>query len=182
MTTLTSPEALEAAIALQMLCPQIPLLFMGEETGCRTPFLFFTDHHNDLADAVREGRRQEFAGFAEFADPEKRERIPDPNAASTFTSSVPQPADTERFAYYQRLIAVRMREIVPRLSGTVSIAAKAIGPKAVLAEWRLGDGARLTIVTNLATEAVPFETPAGRLLFKTGDTGPMTAAYLEVAT
>ena len=64
-----------------MLCPQIPLLFMGEETASRTPFLFFTDHHDELADAVREGRRQEFAGFAEFADPEKRERIPDPNAA-----------------------------------------------------------------------------------------------------
>ena len=81
LTSLTSPAALEAAIVLQMLCPQIPLLFMGEETASRTPFLFFTDHHDELADAVREGRRQEFAGFAEFADPEKRERIPDPNAA-----------------------------------------------------------------------------------------------------
>ena len=70
---LTSPAALEAAIALQLLCPQIPLLFMGEETASTTPFLFFTDHHAELADAVREGRRQEFAGFAEFADPDKRD-------------------------------------------------------------------------------------------------------------
>ncbi len=59
---------------------------MGEEVAARTPFLFFTDHHDELADAVREGRRQEFAGFAEFADPEKRERIPDPNAVETFTA------------------------------------------------------------------------------------------------
>ena len=182
LTSLTSSAALEAAITLQMLCPQIPLLFMGEETGSKTPFLFFTDHHAELADAVREGRRQEFAGFAEFADPEKRERIPDPNAAETFAASVPRPHSDARFALYQRLIALRLKEIVPRLAGTVSLGATVVGPKAVSASWRLGDGTRLTIATNLGTETVPFDTPPGRLLFATGETAPLTAAYLEVAT
>ena len=42
-------RALEAAIALLLLCPQIPLLFMGEEDASRTPFLFFTDLHAELA-------------------------------------------------------------------------------------------------------------------------------------
>jgi maltooligosyltrehalose trehalohydrolase len=181
LTTLTSPAALEAAIVLQMLCPQIPLLFMGEETASTTPFLFFTDHHAELADAVREGRRQEFAGFAAFADPEKRERIPDPNAVETFTVSLPQPGSPERFAFYRELIALRMEEIVPRLPGTISLGAEPIGPKAILARWRLGDGARLTIVTNLGAETVPFATPGGRVLFRTGVTAPMTVAYLEIA-
>jgi maltooligosyltrehalose trehalohydrolase len=181
LTSLTSTAALEAAIALQMLCPQIPLLFMGEETGCTTPFLFFTDHHAELADAVREGRRREFAGFAEFADPQKRERIPDPNADSTFSASIPKTESTQRFAFYQRLIALRGQEIVPRLAGTVSLGAEPIGPKAVLARWKMGDGAVLTIVTNLAADAVSFEQCAGRLLFATGDTAPVTAAYLEAA-
>ena len=81
LTVLTDPAALEAAIALLLLSPQIPLLFMGEETASRSPFLFFTDHGPELAEAVREGRRHEFARFADFADPAKRERIPDPNAA-----------------------------------------------------------------------------------------------------
>jgi malto-oligosyltrehalose trehalohydrolase len=181
LTSLVPAATLEAAIALQMLCPQIPLLFMGEESACRTPFLFFTDHHDELADAVREGRRQEFAGFAEFADPEKRQRIPDPNAVETFAASVPRVESNGRFVFYQRLIDVRMREIVPRLPGTVSIGAAAIGQKSVLARWRMGDGSTLTIVTNLGTGAVSFSTPAGRLLFSIGETGPMTAAYLEVA-
>jgi malto-oligosyltrehalose trehalohydrolase len=181
LTSLTSGAALEAAIALQILCPQIPLLFMGEETASKTPFLFFTDHHAELADAVREGRRQEFAGFAEFADPEKREHIPDPNDDGTFTASVPQAESAKRFALYQRLIALRLKEIVPRLPGTVSLGAKAIGPKAVLARWRLGDGTRLTIVTNLGPDVVSVEAIVGRMLFATGDIGPMTAAYLEVA-
>lgn len=182
LTSMVTEAAMEAAITLQILCPQIPLLFMGEEVGSQTPFLFFTDHHDALADAVREGRRQEFAGFAAFSDPEKRERIPDPNAAGTFAASVPQPCSPARFAFYQHLIALRMREVVPRLVGTTSLNAKAIGPKAVSAAWRLGDGSRLTIVTNLGTDAVPFDVPAGCLLFSTGDTSPMTAAYLEVAS
>jgi maltooligosyltrehalose trehalohydrolase len=149
--------------------------------AARTPFLFFTDHHNALADAVREGRRQEFAGFAEFGDPEKREQIPDPNAVETFTACVPRAESVDRFALYQRLIALRMQEIVPRLRGTKSLGAEVIGPKAVLARWRLGDGSRLTIVTNLGADAVSFEPPAGRMLFTTGETNPRTAAYLEVA-
>ena len=181
LTVLTSPPALEAAIVLLMLCPQIPLLFMGEETASKSPFLFFTDHHAELADAVREGRRAEFAGFAAFADPDKRESIPDPNAEQTFTASIPQPDQNDRFALYQHLIALRMKEIVPRLSGTTSLGATAIGAKAVQARWKLGDGATLTIVTNLAEDAVSYEMPPGRLLFATGHAAPMTAAYLEDA-
>ncbi len=84
LTSLVQPAALEAAIALMLLCPQIPLLFMGEECASRTPFLFFTDHGAELADAVREGRRGEFAKFPTFADPASRERIPDPNAPETY--------------------------------------------------------------------------------------------------
>jgi malto-oligosyltrehalose trehalohydrolase len=184
LTTLTSPAALEAAITLQMLCPQIPLLFTGEEIASTSPFLFFTDHHNELADAVREGRRQEFAGFAAFADAGQRERIPDPNAASTFTASIPKagPGSAERFALYQRLIGLRMRHIVPRLIGTVSTGARAIGPKAVRAAWRLGDGSILTIITNLGTDTVPFDAPSGDLLFAsaaTSPSGPVTSVYLE---
>jgi maltooligosyltrehalose trehalohydrolase len=74
-----------------------------------------------------------------------------------------------------------MRDIVPRLPGTVSLGAEAIGANAVLARWRMGDRSRLTIVTNLGADPVPFKTPSGRLLFSTGETDPMTAAYLEVA-
>jgi hypothetical protein len=59
--------------------------------------------------------------------------------------------------------------------------AAAIGEKSVLARWRMGDGSILTIVTNLGTGAVSFEPPPGRMLFLTGDTGPMTVAYLEAA-
>ncbi|WP_199033334.1 malto-oligosyltrehalose trehalohydrolase, partial [Ralstonia sp. ASV6] len=59
LTRLAHPEALHAAQTLLLLCPQIPLLFMGEEWGSLRPFYYFTSHHGALADAVREGRRRE---------------------------------------------------------------------------------------------------------------------------
>jgi maltooligosyltrehalose trehalohydrolase len=165
---LVAPEALEAAIALLLLCPQIPLLFMGEETASRTPFLFFTDHHGELATAVREGRRREFARFPAFADPAIRERIPDPNAPETFMASVPHSDPSHglaRAALYQRLIELRRTAIVPRLDGARALRSEVIGPQAVLARWRLGDGAELTLATNLGSAAVTLPPCAGRLLF-----------------
>jgi malto-oligosyltrehalose trehalohydrolase len=83
LTTVADPEALKAAITLQLLSPNIPLIFMGEERMSRTPFQFFTDYTGDLADAVREGRRREFASFTRFGG----EDIPDPNARETFERS-----------------------------------------------------------------------------------------------
>jgi maltooligosyltrehalose trehalohydrolase len=176
LTTLSEPAALEAAIALLMLCPQIPLLFMGEETASRTPFLFFTDHRPELANAVREGRRREFARFAAFADPAKRERIPDPNDPATFAASIPH-ADpvlgSEREALYRHLITLRRSEIVSRLDGSHSLDAHAVGPKSVVARWRLGDGAVLTIACNLGASSVSIAPPAGRPLFASvADTTP----------
>jgi maltooligosyltrehalose trehalohydrolase len=169
LTVLSDAGALEAAICLQMLAPQIPLMFMGEESASVTPFLFFSDHKNALADAVREGRRREFERFAAFADPARRESIPDPNAPSTFESSVPRPDPQRgkaRADLYRRLLALRHAEIVPRLEGVRVIEASALGAAAVVASWRMGDCAVLTIATNLGGEPVRFDAPRARALFE----------------
>jgi maltooligosyltrehalose trehalohydrolase len=161
LTVLADPDALKAAIALLLLCPSIPLIFMGEETGSTYPFLFFTDFHDSLADAVREGRRKEFAGFPAFADPEKRKAIPDPNAVSTFEASRPA-EETRADAWrdlYRRLIALRREQIVPRLKGAMAVGAEAIGDKAVRARWRMGDAAMLTVACNLDAAPVPVDSP-----------------------
>jgi 1,4-alpha-glucan branching enzyme len=60
------------------------MLFMGEEWAARQPFPFFCHFGPELAEAVRTGRRAEFARFPEFQDPQQRERIPDPTARETF--------------------------------------------------------------------------------------------------
>ncbi len=170
LVALADPQALRAATALMLLCPQIPLLFMGEETGSRSPFLFFTDFHDELADAVREGRRKEFAKFPEFSDPDRREGIPDPNAAETFERSRPEPGeDAEAWrAFYTELLALRRDRIIPHLDNASGAGSQVLGEKSVLACWRLGDGARLTLALNLAEEAVELpQTPAGEVLYAT---------------
>jgi malto-oligosyltrehalose trehalohydrolase len=178
LTALADPKALEAATALQLLCPQIPLIFMGEEYASCSPFLFFTDHGAELADVVRDGRRREFAKFAAFADPEKRKLIPDPNDPVTFRQSIPRPDPAlaaQREALYRQLLSIRRNEIVPRLDGTHSLGAQVIGPVAVSARWRLGDGAVLTLATNLGDAPVSLGQSTGRVIFRTSE-GAKTGA------
>jgi maltooligosyltrehalose trehalohydrolase len=183
LTLLTAPEKLRAATGLLLLCPQIPLLFMGDETGSRSPFLFFTDFHDDLADAVREGRRKEFAKFPAFADPEQRAKIPDPNALRTFEASRPEPGPDAAgwLALYRDLLAVRRDRIVPHLDGAMAAGAAAIGAKAVTARWTLGDGSTLTIALNLGEEPVAFDAPADEaLLHRIGE--PVSGGRLAPAS
>lgn len=161
LTTLADPKALRAAVALQLLAPAIPMIFMGEEVFETVPFLFFTDFHGELANAVREGRRREFARFAGFAEGD----IPDPNDPATFEKSRPRfQADS---AFYRNLLALRHRCIVPRLAGARAIDATAIGPAAVKARWRMADGATLTLVANLGADACDCSPCDGDMLYST---------------
>ncbi|MCQ4259871.1 malto-oligosyltrehalose trehalohydrolase [Stutzerimonas stutzeri] len=168
---LTDPDALKAATTVLLLSPMIPLLFMGEEWGAREPFLFFTSHHGELADAVREGRRGEFAEFSEFADEQTRERIPDPNAVETYEASKPdfskmdEPEHREWQELYRHLLKIRHSEVVPRLEGSSFLGAQALGEAAALARWRLGDGSELRLELNLSSVDVPVDPiPAGARL------------------
>jgi maltooligosyltrehalose trehalohydrolase len=82
-----SREAYLAASALLCLTPYTPMLFMGQEWAASTPFIFFTDHNEDLGKLITEGRRREFKDFAAFHTPEARDRIPDPQSEKSFTDS-----------------------------------------------------------------------------------------------
>jgi len=81
------PAAWRAAVTLHLLAPETPLLFMGQEWAAPSPFLYFTDHGEELGRLVTEGRRREFRSFSAFADPAARARIPDPQAPATFARS-----------------------------------------------------------------------------------------------
>ncbi len=161
LTSLADPDALMAAIAVQLLSPHIPLLFMGEERFSRTPFQFFTDYHGALADAVREGRKREFAAFTGFGGKD----IPDPNALETFERCRLSNGGDDSF--YRSVLGLRHELIVPRLAGTRAIESKVLGPKAAMVRWRLGDGAVLSIATNLDASAVPCARPSGVLVLDT---------------
>jgi maltooligosyltrehalose trehalohydrolase len=170
LTILVPIERLRAAMGLLLLSPQIPMLFMGEEVGSETPFLFFTDFHDELADAVREGRRKEFAKFAAFADPQAREAIPDPNALSTFEASRPRPGpDAGPWRdLITHILRLRREHLAPHLDTTLSLGAQAIGPKAAQARWRVG-AKTFVLAVNLGDRPVPLSpAPAGPPLVVVG--------------
>ena len=100
------PDAARPLAALcTLLAPFVPLLFMGEEYGEQAPFQFFSDHiDEEIAQATREGRRREFAAFAEFAQVE----VPDPQDRATFERSrLTRVADQRIAELYARLLATR---------------------------------------------------------------------------
>ena len=85
LAALVEPAGVRLAAAILLLAPYVPLLFMGEEYAERSPFLYFVSHGDpDLIEAVREGRRQEFAAFG------WRGEIPDPQSEATFAASGPR--------------------------------------------------------------------------------------------
>jgi maltooligosyltrehalose trehalohydrolase len=146
-----SEAALTAALAVTLLAPMPPLLFMGEEWGSSEPFPFFCDFQGALADAVRKGRREEFkAAYAEFG-----RAIPDPLAEATFRMAVldwgapATPGGSKRLALVRDLLAVRRREIVPRLGGARFATAR-LEAAVLITDWSLGDGDILRLLANLS--------------------------------
>jgi maltooligosyltrehalose trehalohydrolase len=173
--------ALRAAVALLLLAPSPPLLFMGEEWCAAQPFPYFCDFEPELAAKVREGRQREFARFAAFGTGAPELDIPDPCASSTFESARLQWEDRskpERAAWldlYRRLLTVRQRDIIPLIPCIGSSRCVKLNDAAAFAvDWVLDDGATLHLITNLTSEAAPGARRAadraflaGRVIFAT---------------
>ncbi|MGZ3532551.1 MAG: alpha-amylase family glycosyl hydrolase [Vulcanimicrobiaceae bacterium] len=177
ITALASAQAVRAAVAVLLLAPPVPLLFMGEEWGASAPFLFFCDFEPNLAKRVTEGRRREFAGLAEFDSPAARMAIPDPSAAETFQKSKLQWQEIERpehrasLEFYRDLLHIRREAIAPRLAGISRESGRfhTVGKAGLRASWRLADNVTLLLDANLSSRELPGfgQAPQGRVIFTT---------------
>jgi malto-oligosyltrehalose trehalohydrolase len=162
ITKIADSSAVRAAAAILLLAPSPPMIFMGEEFGAETPFLFFCDFKGDLAAAVTAGRRDEFARFSRFTDPADRERIPDPNAVTTFEASrlnwnvITQPRHREWLGLYRQLLKLRRDRILPLLSTACRVQAdyEVRGNRGLTARWKFSDNSQLTLVANLRSESL----------------------------
>jgi maltooligosyltrehalose trehalohydrolase len=175
ITALAPADAVRAATAILLLSPALPLLFMGEEWAAPEPFLFFSDLGPDLGPLVSEGRLREFARFPEFASPETRHRIPDPQAAETRARSVldwsrlDDASHRDWLAFHRALLLQRARAIVPLLAGEAAPATdwKASSDTALDVAWTFRTGT-LRLVANLGATAVAHPGPGeswGRRLY-----------------
>jgi len=175
IAALADPPALRAAIACVLLAPAVPMLFMGEEFAASTPFLFFCDFGPELAAAVTNGRRAEFARFDRFRAARARESIPDPNARATFDASrldwneIDAEPGRGMLALYRRLLTIRRQQIVPRLQPTTRGGTHSVRDGRVMhVRWALADASTLHLAANLgAQRATAVTPPSGDWLYAT---------------
>jgi len=173
---LAAPEPLRALTASLLLAPSIPLIFMGEESGAGSPFLYFCDFHGDLAAAVREGRRAEFGRFERFGAPASRERIPDPNAETTYAASRLDWNQRDGGAarawleLYQGLLAIRRDVLVPHLAAASHGEFHVLAPGRLAVHWPLGPRAVWHLLANLSPEsAMRDPLPPGEVVYCSQD-------------
>ncbi len=160
LAALVDRDRYAAVSALLLLAPETPLLFMGQEYGATTPFLYFTDHTEELGRLVTRGRREEFAAFAAFRDPERRARIPDPQADATFARSRLDPDERARNAplerLYRDLLALRRTDPVLRVQDRRATVTTAPSPHIVVVYRRHGNGHRVLVVNLGEAAALPW--------------------------
>jgi maltooligosyltrehalose trehalohydrolase len=148
LSALTTPGRVKIAAALAMMSPFVPLIFQGEEWAASSPFLFFTDHEEELGRLVSEGRKREFAAFGW-----KPEEIPDPQDEATFARSrlrwgeISQPEHAGVLGWYRELIALRRSE-PDLLSGDVAVEFSDEG------RWLKLQRGRFVVAFSVAEEAI----------------------------
>jgi maltooligosyltrehalose trehalohydrolase len=176
--TLTSIEALQVAVAILLLAPSPPLIFMGEEFAAASPFQFFCDFEPALAAAIVRGRREQLQRFARFDNAQAVANFPDPTAESTFMRckldwpSLSRAPHSQWLAYYRRLLALRRREIVPLIPDIDADrrSFRIDDDRGLYVHWPLAGGHGLALAANLGGRQaldVPDEVQRGRILFAT---------------
>jgi len=178
LASIASTDALRAIVAVYLLLPQVPMLFMGEEWGSAQPFPFFCDFSGDLADAVRTGRRAEFARFPEFQDEALRERIPDPQAEATFLAAkldwphLEEPEGAVWTEFYKELLAIRRESVAALVPDIRQGGVYEVDGSAIAMRWQLPENLALVLEANLCNEpARGIPSAPGRTLFSLGDQG-----------
>ena len=188
LSTLVSTEKLRQAMALVLLNPHIPMLFMGEEAAAETPFLFFCDWQGEAAQLTRDGRRKEFAEFKAFSTPEMRDEIPDPTDERTFLSSKLDwdrikhaPRSREFRALTHELLAIRHRQVVPLIKeGFARAHAETFGRSRTAMEsinviWHTQEENSLQIISSFADNSVPMPKIEGNVIWNS-ERGPVIAS------
>jgi maltooligosyltrehalose trehalohydrolase len=133
---LAGPGSYRAMTALLLLGPATPLLFQGQEFCASAPFLYFADHHAELARAVRQGRREFLAQFPSLREPGAQAILPAPEAPETFALCKLDLGERQRHAaavaLHRDLLRLRRDDPAFRLQGAAGIDGAVLGPAALV--------------------------------------------------
>ncbi len=153
---LASPSRIRAMTALLLLTPETPLLFMGQEFGASSPFLFFADHTDTLAPLVHKGRKEFLAQFPSYATPEAQEQIPDPRAEETFLKTKLDFSEREKHAEIYRLhrdlLSLRREDPILALQLREEIDGAVLGPQSFVLRFFGSEEDDRLLIVNLGPD------------------------------
>jgi maltooligosyltrehalose trehalohydrolase len=136
---LASPGELRALTALLLLGPATPMLFQGQEFAASAPFLYFADHHAELARDVSRGRRQFLQQFPSLALPQIQEAIPEPADPETFRRCSLDHGEAESHAdavnLHRDLLRMRREDATLRAGGPRGLDGAVLGGGALVLRY-----------------------------------------------
>jgi len=167
LTTMTSPGRYRALMALMLLAPATPMLFMGQEFGASSPFLYFADHTDTaLAASVHKGRKEFLAQFPSYATPGAQAAVPDPADPALFTRSKldfsERVTHAPLYLFHQDLLQLRREDSLIARQDRSRLDGAVLGPEALVLRF-FGDENtedRLLVVNlGLDLEYIPAPEP-----------------------
>jgi maltooligosyltrehalose trehalohydrolase len=147
---LSSPGRHRALTALTLLMPGTPMLFQGEEFAASNPFLFFADHHPELAQLVGKGRGEFLSQFPRIALPEMQAILADPADPETFEKCKldfsQRQSHGETYSLYRDLLHLRRSDRAFHAPKRGNFDGAVLGEDALVLRYFHSQGDRLLIV------------------------------------
>ncbi len=172
---LLEAQVCKAIAALVLLSPFVPMLFQGEEWAASTPFLYFTEHHEEMGKLVTEGRRRDFETYGWAAGD-----VPDPQLRETFERSklrweeLEDPAHHEVLTWHRELLALRATH-----PSRDAVHVVEFDEDARFLTLHVGD---LLVVFNFANRAQDVPRPEGSWTLRLSSTGEESVPMQAHAT
>jgi maltooligosyltrehalose trehalohydrolase len=152
----SAPSRYRALATLLLLAPQTPMLFMGQEFGASTTFMFFADHTAELSRQVHAGRREFARQFGAYADPRLQALIPDPGAERTFLGSKLDWSECDRhcsiLALHRELLRLRSNDPVISRQHVAAIDGATLSEHCFALRWFDTDHGDRLLLVNLDQE------------------------------
>jgi len=153
---LTSPGRYKAMTALMLLGPGTPMLLQGQEFAASSPFFYFADHRQELANLVYQGRVEFLAQFHSLATPEMQGCLPDPADPATFERSKLDFSEREQHAeiymLHRDLLQLRREDPVFRAQRSGGIDGAVLGPEAFVLRFFGDNGHDRLLLVNLGLD------------------------------
>jgi maltooligosyltrehalose trehalohydrolase len=156
LDAMVGPASLRALTTLFLLAPETPMLFMGQEFGASSPFMYFVDHGADLSSKVYEGRKKFLSEFPPYATKEARNSVPNPSDSATFERSKLDFSErirhAETYRLHRELLRFRRDDPVISRQDRHSIDGAVLGPQALALRWFTDYDEDRLLIVNLGPD------------------------------